>query len=78
MLSQFGFDHSGGFGDGDFPASFVGEATHGNAVDPAGGDGEKWRQTLLSDVDGEAVHGDPFSHADADRGELAVSHPHAC
>ena len=31
----------------------------------------------VRDVDGEAVHADPFSNAHADGGEFAVFHPHA-
>ncbi len=70
-------DDCGGFGDGDFPAGLGCEASHGNAVEAAGGDCEKRRQALWGDVDREAMHGNPFPYANADGGELAVFHPDA-
>jgi len=67
-----------GFVHGDGVAGFGFEAGHGDAVDAAGGDGEEWGEGLAGDVDGEAVHGDPFADADADGGEFAVLDPDAC
>ena len=66
-----------GLGDGDLAPRFVGQAAHGDAVNPARGDREKRRQAFRGDVDGEAVHGNPFPNTDTDRGELAVLHPDA-
>ena len=76
-FAQFAGDFAGGFGDGDFFTCFVGEAAHGDAGYAAGGDGEEGRQAFAGDVDGEAVHGNPFADADADGGEFAVFHPDA-
>ena len=53
------------------------EAGHGDSVDAAGGDGLERGKRLGSDVEGEAVHGDPFFDADAEGGDLAVLDPDA-
>jgi len=74
---KLGRDHGGGLLHGDTPSSFIGEAAHGHPVDAAGGNGKKGRQTIRGDVDGEAMHRDPFADADADGCKFAVFHPNA-
>jgi hypothetical protein len=74
---KFTFDHSRRFFYADFPASFVLEAAHGDTLNAAGCNGEKRRQAFLGDVDGEAVHRNPFPDSHADGGELTISHPDA-
>ena len=71
----------GGFGadfwDGGGVGGFVVEAGHGDAVDAARGDGVEGGEGLRGDVEGEAVHGDPFADADAEGGDFAVADPDA-
>lgn len=75
--AQLCFDDGGGFGDADGLAGFAFEAGHADPVEPAGRDGQKRWKALTCDIDGKAVHADPFAHANPDRGELAVFHPDA-
>jgi len=53
------------------------ETCHFHAGEAAGGDAGKAGGGAGEDVDGEAVHGNPFANADAQGGELSLTDPHA-
>jgi hypothetical protein len=55
---------------------FVFDTGHGDILEAAGDDGIKSGQ-IAADIDREAVHGDPPTHADADGRYLPIFHPDA-
>jgi hypothetical protein len=56
-------------------ARFLVEGGDGHAIDPTGSDVGEAREALFRDVKGEAVHGDPFAHADSKGGDFSVVDP---
>ena len=57
--------------------SFVFEAGHGNPRESAGGDRLKGRKAFGTEVEGEAVGGDPLFNAHSDRSEFTVFDPNS-
>ena len=73
-----GGDGFGKFFDTDWAFGFVADAGDFDSIESTGGDREEAAEAFFGDVDGEAVHADPFAHADADGGEFAVFDPDTC
>ena len=56
---------------------FLLDGGHDDSVDAAGGDVVEASEGFWSDVDGVAVHGDPFADADANRGYFTIFYPYS-
>lgn len=56
------------FSGGDIFVNFVADCGHADSLDSAGGDVVEAGEGFAGDVDGEAVHGDPFSDSYSDGG----------
>ena len=56
-------------------ARFLVEGGDGHAIDPTGSDVGEAGEALFRDVEGEAVHGDPFAHAYSEGGDFSIVDP---